>query len=172
MHVRTHAALSLSLSSVPSSEAIYKHVPPRTPRGRKKTRITKICSIFLRSQCYFLARAWLSTVINNRAIHRARSNASLATLSGIISSGLIAHYYFDVRQESTRWWNEREREKVRERKSDPISRNTSRDCIRETMRNVIVNYEHLKRNGVRGEERRDEWCGNRKKSRRVVKAYN
>lgn len=157
MHARTHARGSLVGPRIGSN----LQTRPRAPRGRKEIRITKICPIFLR-RCYFLAHACFSTVINNRIIHRARSNASLATLSGIISSGLIVHYYFDVRQESItkrRKRREREREEARSHFTEHEPRLYSWNNA-----NVIVNYEHLKRNGVRGEERRDEWYGNRKKS--------
>lgn len=90
MHVRTHAALLL----VPASEAIYKHIPARHVAGKRFALQKSVQFFFCR--CYFLAHACFSTVINNRIIQRAWSNASLATLSGIISSGLIVHYYFDV----------------------------------------------------------------------------
>lgn len=111
-----------------ASEAIYKCVSPRHVAGRRSV---------LRKSAWSPDRRVSQPrgsppLINNRIIRRARSNASLATLSGIMSSGLIARYYFDVRHGSATGRGEREREK--ERKPDPISRNTSRDCIRETMR--------------------------------------
>jgi len=120
MHARAHARARLSCRA--ASEAIYKHDP--APRGRKKIRSAKMSALF------FGARV-PNTVINNRIIRRSRSNTSLAP---VISSGLISSYYFDVRRKSAGTKQETEEGRERERERDPISRDASRDCVRETMR--------------------------------------
>lgn len=143
----------MRLSRWSASEAIYKYIFLRHVAGRRFVLGKSVRSLHRRR---FSVRGSPLSVINNRIIRRSRSNASLATLSDVISSGLIARYYFDVRHESaTRRGGEREEARSHFTEHEPrlYSRNNA---------NVIVNYEHLKYNGVRDEEKRDEWRGNRK----------
>lgn len=138
-----------------ASEAIYKYVSLRHVAGRIAC-ITKICPV---SQLTRFLNARFTDVINNRIIRRSPIEriARYFVWYNVFRSNRALLFWCTTRERNEERKGEREREEARSHFTEHEPRLYSRNNA-----NVIVNYEHLKYTGVRGEERRDEWRGNRK----------